>query len=245
MATIQKLDLTRLRIEEVFAFLQLVQSETKYLTDDLTKTAVEQLNAAMGSYDGALKDPAVVPSVSLANECDAKRDLAWTGLSANVRVLAAYHPDPDIRATGAKVEAILSKYGNPTRLPQAEESGVLHNLLQDLQALPADELRYAGLDVWIEALATAESEYLAAVATRTVEEAARVNGIVKQTRSAAENAYRQLVALVNALACANGSEPYADFVSHLNALIDRQKTVLKTRATLAAKKAEDKAEEEA
>ena len=243
MAAIQKLDLTRLHTEEAFAFFQLVQSETQYLTDDLTKSSVEQFKTTVSDFDGALKESASVPSAALVSELDAKRDFACNGIFAMGRVMATYHPDSDVRATWQKAYDAMRKYGNPAELSQTEESGIIHNLLQDLNAIPTDELRYAGADVWIESLDSVESEFLAAVASRTVEEAARVNGIVKQTRQAAEAAYRTLVALVNALAGVNAAD-YADFISHLNVLIDRQKTVLKTRATLSAKKAESGASAE-
>ncbi|MBB4620450.1 hypothetical protein [Parabacteroides faecis] len=36
------------------------------------------------------------------------------------------------------MKALINKYGNPTELSQTEESGVLHNLLQDLKALPQE-----------------------------------------------------------------------------------------------------------
>ena len=245
MATIQSLSISQLHNEESFAFLQLVQTETQYLTDELTKPAVEQFKTNLADYDVALKDSATVPSASLVSERDAKRDFACNGLWRVANVTAAYHPDPDVRSVWQSILAILDKYGNPANLPQTEESGVIYNALQDLRALDADSRQVADADVWIDALGNAEELYLSAVQTRTAEEAARTNGIVKQTRTAAEASYRALVALVNALIGVNGIEAYETFVSHLNVLIDRQKTVLKTRATNAAKKSEGDSSSEA
>lgn len=61
-------------------------------------------------------------------------------------------------------------------------------------------------------------------------------GIVKQSRSEADNAYRQLVNTVNALCLLEGKEKYATFIDHVNVMIDERKTILRARSTLNAKK---------
>ena len=62
---------------------------------------------------------------------------------------------------------------------------------------------------------------------------------MKEIRQTADNAYRSLVELVNALTVVNGEAPYATFIDHVNAIIDRQNTVLKARQTNAKKKGGD------
>ncbi|KAA5430250.1 DUF6261 family protein, partial [Bacteroides cellulosilyticus] len=91
-------------------------------------------------------------------------------------------------------------------------------------------------DAWLTNLETCETAFLSAVSQRTEETAARQVGIVKEIRQTADNAYRSLVELVNALTVVNGEAPYATFIDHVNAIIDRQKTVLKARQTNAKKK---------
>ncbi|MGP1476678.1 MAG: DUF6261 family protein, partial [Phocaeicola sp.] len=61
-------------------------------------------------------------------------------------------------------------------------------------------------------------------------------GIIKQTRVAADSAYRSLIEVVNALAIVNDADPYVEFIDPVNAHIDRMKTVLATRKTVNAKK---------
>ena len=63
-------------------------------------------------------------------------------------------------------------------------------------------------------------------------------GIVKETRTAAEAAYRSLVDTVNALAMINGDAEYATFIDHVNAMIERQKAISKARTTRAKKEDE-------
>ena len=95
------------------------------------------------------------------------------------------------------------------------------------------------LDVWITDLQTKEDAFLTAAAQRTEADAARQVGIVKETRTAADAAYRSLVDTVNALVLLNGDAEYATFIDHVNAVIDRQKGILKARKTNNAKKKEE------
>ena len=150
------------------------------------------------------------------------------------------YPDADLRAIAEQCKAVFDKYGDPTKLAQTEESGVLHNLLQDLlqdlEALPIAEINFS---VWVEDLKYKEEQFLAAAAERTEADAARQVGIVKETRTAAEAAYRSLVDTVNALAMINGDAEYATFIDHVNAMIERQKAISKARVTR-AKNADEK-----
>lgn len=236
MSKIQNLNLSPLRNEECFGFLQQVQAETKYLTDATIESIVDNFTTSLESFDKALKESEKLPSVALASECDAARDTAWSGLNAYCKAVATYHPDAGVKGAAQKAYDIVLKYGNPIRLPQTQESGVLHNLLQDLGTLAAEDRTKAALDAWINHLSECENKFLAAVGERTEEEAARVNGIVKQTRTASETAYRKLVEVVNALNGLLAESDYTTFISHVNALIDRQKSILKTRSTNSAKK---------
>ncbi len=252
---IKKFSVSPLRVEEDFGFLKQVQAEAKACfsgsdsesPDEISVLAEGRassaLNASLGVFNGAvdefdeaLKESASLPSSSVASAADTERDSAWRGCNAYARAMTA-HPTEATRTAAFEVKALFDKYGDPTALPQTEESGVLHNLLQDLQAMPAEKRTALALDVWISDLEEKEKVFLAAVQQRTSEQASRVVGIVKQSRQKAEAAYDSLVDTVNALVLLEGEADYATFIDHVNVLIDRQKTVLKTRSTLNAKKA--------
>lgn len=249
MKKIQPLTLETLRVEESFGFLKLVSAETGLLKPEdpndrpevemlaatPTDPAVDAFNASVESFDQALKDPGTTPATTAASNADQQRDASYRGLVAYTKAMEAF-PEEAIALIATQVRALINKYGNPTDLPQTEESGVLHNLLQDLKALPQDKRTSLAIDPWIDDLATNETDFLATVKTRTEEDAARRVGIVKQARIAAEANYRSMAELVNALAMVNGDAQYATFIDHINVLVDRQKTVLKARKTVNAKK---------
>lgn len=253
MKKITILNLTRLRTEEDFGFLKLVKTETENLpleterpgglsvladTSSVLQTKVDDFNAAFNAFDTALKASATNPATATATDADEARDLSWRGINAYVKAMCA-HPTADIAASATEAKSLFDKYGDPTKLAQTEESGILHNLLQDLTAFDSAKRTALNLDVWITDLQTKEDAFLAAAAQRTEEDAARQVGIVKETRTAADTAYRSLVDTVNALAMIEGDTAYATFIDHTNAMIDRQKAILKARQTNNAKKKEE------
>lgn len=264
MGKINTFNVKQLRTEESFGFHKQVETETAYLPNDseddrpviesldentptvrnsvgsspALTAAIDKYTTAVNTFDDALKDSGTVPGVAVATAADEVRDKAWRGSNAYLKAMTA-HPDEAVRATAKEVKSLFDKYGDPTTLSQTEESGVLHNLLQDLKTLDSSKLTAIAFNPWLADMESSEETFLETVKVRTEEESTRVVGIVKQSRLAADDAYRKLVETVNALSVINGAEPYALFTDHLNVLIDRQKTVLKTRATKNTKKKDD------
>ena len=146
------------------------------------------------------------------------------------------HPDVATATAAMEVKRLFDTYGYPTSLAQTEESGVLHNLIQDLKALDAEKARLLALTPWINNLENKEKAFKEAAQKRTDEKSRVIVGVVKQCRSEADNAYRQLVSTVNALCLIEGEEKYTTFIDHVNVMIDERKTILRTRSTINAKK---------
>lgn len=241
MKKIKTISLSSLRTEEDFGFLKLIVTETANLPKEdgsgsspALTAAKSAFSSAVDAFDAALKDSTKSQCASIAAEADSTRDASWRGLNNYLKAITV-HPDEEKRSLAVEMKGLCDKYGDPTSLPQTEESGILHNLLQDFDAYLEDVLRSVGADAWVNDLRTKENAFLSAVANRTEEESMRTVGIVKQTRQSADEAYRSLVDLVNALAVVNGDAPYATFINHVNVLIDQQKSVLKARATRGAK----------
>lgn len=241
MKKINTLNVKQLRTEESFGYLKQVLAETENLLSEETPaaqtTAVNAFETAFDAFDTALKASAVNPATASATNADVERDQSWRGINAYVKAMCN-HPTADIAATAAEAKSLFDKYGDPTSLAQTEESGILHNLLQDLEAFDSSKRTSLALDVWIADLKTKEEAFLAAAAERTEADAARQVGIVKETRTAAEAVYRSLVDTVNALAMINGDANYAMFIDHVNAMIERQKAISKARVTRAKKEDE-------
>ena len=248
------MNIARLRTEECFGYLKQVVAETENLpiqeetetpsvvsvlstVDSVLKTKVDEFITSYDAFDDALKASSTNPATATATATDNARDAALRGANNYLTAMCA-HPTAEVAANASEAKSLFDKYGDPTKLAQTEESGILHNLLQDLEAFDSTKRTSLALDVWITDLKTKEEAFLAAAAERTEADAARQVGIVKTTRTAAEAAYRSLVDTVNALAMINGDTNYATFIDHVNAMIERQKAISKARTTRAKKEDE-------
>lgn len=251
MTKIKKLALTRLHVEEDFGFQQLVVLETPRLnlgTDDdggdedlpevqsaldspfaeALKTKVEAFKTAHEKFDAALKDDTKLPSSAAVTQADEARDYAWRGLSNYVKVLLM-HPTAEVVALATSTKDILDKYGNPIDLSQTEESGVIHNALQELEAISEENQEKMNIELWIGRLRTENDKFVQLVKQKAAEEAALNVGIIKQSRKEADNAYRSLVNMINMLVEVEGDENYKDFIAVVNKHIEKQQKTLKNR----------------
>lgn len=254
MKKVKNFSLTNLRTEENFGF----QMDVKALTESLPTTgdldaeglpeasvtilteAVNGHAAAVTALDDALKDSASVPSSTLATEAEQQRDGAWRGLNNYVKAMTAY-PEENVAAEALAAKALIDKYGDPTDKPQTEESGILHNLIQDFEAGMEENFSNLQVEVWVTDLKNKNQRFLDYSRMRNEEESARQVGVVKEKILLVNEAYRKLIDTVNAMVLLNGEAKFASFIDQMNNLIDRQKTVLKARATNNAKKNDEEA----
>ena len=259
MEQISILSLSRLRNEEAFGYFKLVMSLLPYLLKEAEPenpdvVSVEggvsalsgsgevinaMLEAPINAFEAAYQAFDVALESSSADSAEAKayeelRDRLWRSNNAYIKAMTA-HPNPELAAIAERVKAEFDKYGDVTYLPVVQESGALHNLIQDIQAIPAQDRSKIHYEEWFNALDTAENNYLVAVASRTDVRSEKEVGAVKRTRIEAEAAYTHLVEVVNLLAKVEGDTAYLPFINRMNVLIAEQRSTLKARQTRASK----------
>ncbi len=244
METVQTLNLQQLHHEEAFGFFTVVKDELENLPADpeegssiLTapKAAYE---SSYAEFDKALEGAKRMESVMQVTVQDAEADEAWRSSYGYLKIMAR-HPDPEKQALALRFLSEYEKYGNPTQLPQLKELGILQNLCTDINTLVgAEDIAF---DAWREYLNDKTTAFQRGINARTAEASRKQAGIVKSTRLELEEAYSDLIKKVNAAAIFEGKSKYATFIDHLNALIDRQKSILKTRSTLNKKNKEKEA----
>lgn len=238
MKQINNFDNSRLHNQEDFNFLTRVRDlAAALLTLETDKAMVDSFTAAVSAYDAALKQSDKNSYTAALNEADAKADKRWSAAYAYCKAMME-HPVGSVSTVAAKVVGIFQKYGVLTTLGLDEEYGRYSNLLQDLTALTAEEVTALSLSEWIDAMALAVAQVSVLRADKTKEDSTRQVGIVKDTRTAADAAYKSLVQRVNALVIVNGEAPYADFIDQLNVMIADAQALLASRETKAAKKRE-------
>ncbi len=251
MKKVLTLYLKNLRNEEDFGFHRLVISEIPRLTGEgsseggdepslpevqglarslspVLQERIDTYKAAYEKFDEALKDETQVPAAALVSKADELRDEASRKLRNYAKTMTE-HPNAATAAIAQEVVDILDKYDDPTTLPQTEESGVIHNILQDITKLSSEKRETIHIDEWSGHLQNMMDNYDKAVKQRAAEESGRVLGIVKQTRQATDEAYRSLVSGINAFTEIEGDADYASFIDALNSHIEHLKTTLKRR----------------
>lgn len=234
MKQIQKINLSALHNEEAFGFFSLVKEEMKSLPADPTegvaplKDVKVNFTTKLVTYDEVLESSGKLKSTGAVEKADAMADEAWGATNMYVKALAR-HPDDMIRNAALPYAEVFEKYGNPTQMALNKELGILQNLCTDLEALEDDTMLNFG--PWKEYIVETTGLLMAAMQAQADEKSQVQVGSVKQSRLEVESAYRDLVDKVNVVAAYEGDAAYATFIDHLNAMIDRQKVILKTRAT--------------
>lgn len=234
MKQIQKINLSALHNEEAFGFFSLVKEEMKSLPADPTegvaplKDVKVNFTTKLVTYDEVLESSGKLKSTGAVEKADAMANEAWGATNMYVKALAR-HPDDMIRNAALPYAEVFEKYGNPTQMALNKELGILQNLCTDLEALEDDTMLNFG--PWKEYLVETTGLLMDAMQAQADEKSQVQVGSVKQSRLEVESAYRDLVDKVNVVAAYEGDAAYATFIDHLNAMIDRQKVILKTRAT--------------
>lgn len=239
MKKINKFYIASLHLEEVFGFHCKVVSLTEELPSaGLPEISLQHLRGQLDAYQAAvtrlddlLSADTLSPLSKQVIAANKERGRAWRRLNAFAKAMNAC-PEASVAAAAGRAKTVIDKYGNPTYLPQLQESAILYSLLQELrEALAAGDLDGLGIEVWLDDLEAKENAYLAASRKRLAELSARQVGAVQQARQAADAAYRHLVEWVNSFVMLHGDAPFADFISRLNVMVAEEKEVLKGRAT--------------
>lgn len=211
----------------------------KYLTENsMITTATAKQLAAITAYDSALNKVSGESKAVLATQADEERDHAWSGANAYLYTLANFCPDDKMKTAAFEIYTLFSKFGNPTQIASSAETSRLQNLIDSIQALPTKTISDSGFTLWYNALVSKHNQYISAANVKNATEAAVIVGNVKNTRAAVDAAYKEAVAVVNAVASIQSTKKIETFISELNNLIAQAKAVIKARKTM-AENAED------
>ena len=233
MVQIKSLDISRLRNDEDFGYqTRVVNLAVAMLSQDVDKPMVDAYKAALTAFDAALKQAAKNSQTEAVAAADEVVDRLYTGLTLYLRSLT-YHPVEATRIAAEGVLVIIDKYGKLTGLPYNQQYGVLLNSMQELTALTEETFTLLHLADWLAELSSAIARFQNARDMQTVEQSNYQVGLVKDTRTAADAAYKQFVASINAFAIAFGETNYATFINQMNVMIADVQAELKARKTRA------------
>lgn len=189
-----------------------------------TKVTVEltALQTALKAEDDAL---ALSKANLLSKEIkaiDAERDKHYKALRKAITFFLN-HPDAELVKAAARLEQLLKDYNINPAMQLDRETGLLLNLISDLETKSAADVTALALTPVVQAMKQANDKLREVTRARANDRAVQIVGQLKQAQHASDEAYRTLIQKVNALAVVEGEADYADFISKMNEQVKHYK----------------------
>ena len=153
---------------------------------------------------------------------DAERDKHYKALRKAITFFLN-HPDAQLVKAAARLEQLLKDYNINPAMQLDRETGLLLNLISDLETKSAADVTALALTPVVQAMKQANEKLREVTRARANDRAVQIVGQLKQAQHASDEAYRTLVQKVNALAVVEGEADYADFISKMNEQVKHYK----------------------
>ena len=153
---------------------------------------------------------------------DAERDKHYKALRKAITFFLN-HPDAELVKAAARLEQLLKDYNIDPKIQLDRETGLLLNLISDLETKSAADVTALALTPVVQAMKQANDKLREVTRARANDRAVQIVGQLKQAQHASDEAYRTLVQKVNALAVVEGEADYADFISKMNEQVKHYK----------------------
>ena len=153
---------------------------------------------------------------------DAERDKHYKALRKAITFFLN-HPDAQLVKAAARLEQLLKDYNINPAMQLDRETGLLLNLISDLETKSAADVTALALTPVVQAMKQANDKLREVTRARANDRAVQIVGQLKQAQHASDESYRTLVQKVNALAVVEGEADYADFISKMNEQVKHYK----------------------
>ena len=153
---------------------------------------------------------------------DTERDKHYKALRKAITFFLS-HPDAEQVKAAQRLERLLKDYNINPAMQLDRETGLLLNLISDLETKSAADVTALSLTPVVQAMKQANDKLREVTRARANDRAVQIVGQLKQAQHASDEAYRTLVQKVNALAVVEGEADYADFISKMNEQVKHYK----------------------
>ena len=160
---------------------------------------------------------------------DAERDKHYKALRKAITFFLN-HPDAELVKAAQRLERLLKDYNINPAMQLDRETGLLLNLISDLETKSAADVTALTLTPVVQAMKQANDKLREVTRARANDRAVQIVGQLRQAQHASDEAYRALVQKVNALAVVEGEADYADFISKMNEQVKHYKQEVLTKA---------------
>lgn len=233
MKEIQEINLQRMNNGAHFTFVSniLARAEADSKVKAKAESLVTALKDAVEAEDKALKISQKSLLTDDITKADSDRDALYAGYKKAVEGFQAM-PIAEMAQAAKELAQHIKDYRISTSDQLDKETGLLVNFIADLETKFATQVSTLSLTAFVTKLKEANERVRTLTLQRTEDRMTMPIGAMKAARTAADEAYRQLVKMVNALALVFGDADYADFIDYVNTeVIHFKREVLNQRAS--------------
>ena len=214
----------KLRNEEIFTFYMEVAGL-------ISATDAETLNSGdltpkFAARLAALQKISKSPRTEEIHNADKERDNAYRALTGFNKVMSL-SDNPEIREAARRVQIVIDTYGSVRGLNYEEETGVIHNLVQDLKSDNySAAVTLIALTPYVSKLEDRNNNFKTLLNTRDEETAAGPHIAVKDARLKTDNIYARIRDRVNSYVDDETANPKLEtFITQLNIIVKRFNTL--------------------
>lgn len=214
---IEDFKLSRLDNGSHFTFVSDILKKAQAVTVVGEKAAdyLAAFKAAVEDEDEVLKLSAKSLITDAIAEADNSRDALYTGLKYAIRGFLR-SLDAEHAAAAVVLNQLVTDYRIDTQAALVQESGLLTNFVTDLTTKHKEEVEKLGLTRMVEDLNAANTRVVNLMQERTDERMDAKKGETAAARKLTDEAYRQLVLMVNGLVYTDPQTDYNPFVKFVN-----------------------------
>lgn len=233
MKEIQDISLPRMNNGAHFTFVSNILARAEADSKVKAKAAelVTALKEAVAAEDEALKISQKSLLTDEIAKADSNRDALYAGYKKAVEGFQAM-PIADMAQAAKELAQHIKDYRISTTDQLDKETGLLVNFIADLETKFATQVATLSLTAFVTNLKEANERVRTLTLQRTEDRMALPIGAMKTARATSDEAYRQLVKMVNALALVFGEADYADFIDYVNTeIVHFKREVLNQKAS--------------
>ena len=232
MKEIQDISLPRMNNGAHFTFVSniLARAEADSKVKAKATNLVTALKEAVEAEDEALKISQKSLLTDEIAKADNDRDALYAGYKKAVEGFLAI-PMADMAQAAKELAQHIKDYRISTTDQLDKETGLLVNFIADLETKYATQVATLSLTAFVTNMKEANERVRTLTLQRTEDRMTQPVGAMKAARAASDEAYRQLVKMVNALALVFGEADYAAFIEYVNTeIVHFKREVLNQKA---------------
>ncbi len=226
-------DLRRLKMIDFFQFITNVAAhlQKEDLEELKLKDFVEtKFLPAMNEMDNVLKLQINSAFTKELNTRNKTRIRLLSCLYTHIKLYTKYPENEKVQAA-ERLTLVIKKFGKKVSgLPQRELTGVITQMLQDLQlAESVADLKKISAMAWVNSLKAENIEFEKLFNSRTVEKSTLKVGVSQVVRKKMQECFTQLIKLIEAQALINGADKYKRLMDEILTEVKQAKTTIKRR----------------